>query len=86
MHINEVQNWSHVLGNKTTKPQLYSKIPKNRDKPMFYIWCQETKTSCMCPESDQWPSDYILCSRADTEGHTGGNWETSGQILLNGSF
>jgi len=45
-----------------TKQQSLSyttKSPRNRDKPIFYIWPQETKTTRMYPESNQWLIDYI---------------------------
>lgn len=33
--------------------------PSVRNKLMFYSECQETKTSCMYPEGNQWLIDYI---------------------------
>jgi len=45
MHIIEVQNWSHVLGNKTTKPQLYNKIPKKQGQTHFLYLAPRDKNN-----------------------------------------
>lgn len=63
-----------------TKQQSLSytaKSPCVRDKPMYYIWCQETKTSCMYPECHQWFIDYICVPEQELKG----TQEVVGELL-----